>query len=136
MAHKLWKDMAIKLDNASGSPTAITSYVNQASPESTADLLEDTALGDTTRSYIEGLAGATVPLNGFVNATTEAMFGPLLGTRTSVTKSFSFYNGLKYYTGEVWPNEVAISGDVNTIQTFSCTLTFDGAVTRTSVDIA
>ncbi len=136
MPAKLWKDMAIKVDNASGSPTAITSYVNQASLESAVDLLEDTALGDTSRSYIEGLAGTTIPLNGWVNATTEAMFGPLIGVRTSITKSASFYNGIKYYTGEVYPGDVKFSGDVGTIQTFSVTLTFDGAVTRTSVDIA
>lgn len=135
MAHKLWKDMTVKIDGAAGSVVTITSFVNQASIESAVDLLEDTALGDTARSYIEGLAGATVPLNGFLNSTTEGIFGPLVGVRTSITKTFSLGDGLKYHTGEVWVGEVAISGNVNTINTFSCTLTFDGAVTRTSVDI-
>ena len=61
------------------------------------------------------------------------IFGPLVGNRTSLTKTVDYYNGIKHYTGEVYPENVAFSGSVNSLVTFSATLRFDGAVTQTSV---
>lgn len=136
MANKIWKDCTIKLDNASGTLTALTSYVNQANLQAAIEILEDTALSDSSRSIVHGIHSATIPLNGFVNTTTDGIFGPLIAGRTSVTKTVEFYNGTRYYNGECLPSDVQYSGAVNTLVTFSCTLEFDGAINRTSTGLA
>ena len=133
MANHPSKDLTFKIDNAAGSLTAITGFLNQASIASVMSLLEDTAIGDDEREFIPDVASATIPINGFVNTTTDGIFGPLVGNRTSVTKTVEYYNGESYYTGEVLPTDVQFSGGVGNLITFSANFTFDGAVTRTSV---
>ena len=126
--------MTFKIDNASASITAITSYVNQASLQRAINLLDDSSLADANRSVLTGLAGTTLSINGFVNTTTDGIFGPLIATATSITKTVEYgaYTG-RYYNGEVLLSNVQYSGRVDNLQTFSADMTFDGAVTRTSV---
>ena len=126
--------MTFKIDNASAFITAITSYVNQASLQRAINLLDDSSLADANRSVLTGLAGTTLSINGFVNTTTDGIFGPLIATATSVTKTVEYgaYTG-RYYNGEVLLSNVQYSGSVDNLQTFSADMTFDGAVTRTSV---
>lgn len=133
MSNKTYRDISVKVDNASGSLTAITTYINQASIQSTLSLMEDTALGDDERSFLPDLGGATVTINGFINSTTDGIFGPLVGQRTTVTKTVQYGNGVKFYYGEAYPNNVQTSGAVGSLLTFSADFTFDGGVTRTSV---
>jgi len=85
MTNKIYKDMRVKIDNAAGSITDITSYLSSASLRAVQDTIEDTSLADDERSYLFGLAGATIPLSGMVNTTTDAIFGPLVGNRTTAT---------------------------------------------------
>lgn len=133
MALKHTKDMTFKIDNASAALTDITAYVNNASIQAALAMLDDTCLSDTAASNFPGLASATFPVNGFINSTTEGIFGPLLGARTSISKTAQLGNGLKFYYGETYPSDVQFSGASGELQTFSATLTFDGAVTRTSI---
>ena len=133
MANKYYNDATFSIDDASASITEITCYINQADLNSTLEMLEDSSMCDDNQSFIPGISGASVALNGFVNSTTDGIFGPLVGARTSLTKTVDYYNGLQHYTGEVYPENVAYSGSTNTLLTFSATLRFDGAVTRTSV---
>ena len=134
MPNTTYKNMTFKIDNASASITAITSYVNQASLQRAINLLDDSSLADANRSVLTGLAGTTLSINGFVNTTTDGIFGPLIATATSVTKTVEYgaYTG-RYYNGEVLLSNVQYSGSVDNLQTFSADMTFDGAVTRTSV---
>jgi hypothetical protein len=133
MANKVWKDATFSIDNASASLTALTAYVNQASLQRAINLLDDSALSDTNRSVLTGLAGTTMTINGFVNSTTDGIFGPLIATATSVTKTvqYGLYTG-RYYNGEVLLSNIQYSGAVDSLQTFSADMTFDGAVNRTS----
>src|SRR3990167_2196060 len=135
MANLTGKDVIFIIDNASKSPVALTAHVNQASVQAAVSMLEDSALGDTTRTYVPGLAGTTIPINGFWNSTTEAIYGPLLGVRTSITKTTQFGDATtdKYYQGEVFVENVQVSGSVDTLETFSADHRITGAVTRTSV---
>jgi len=135
MANQTWKGMLAKIDNATGALTDITSYVNQASISAALEALEDTALNDEERTYLSGLAGATVSLNGFLNSTTEGIFGPLVGNRTTLTKTFQGYNNLKYYSGETWVTDVEMSGEAGQLQVWSASLTFTGAILRTSTSV-
>jgi hypothetical protein len=125
--------MGLRIDDASGSIADIGGSVNSQSLAGALNLLEDSGMGDEERTYLPGLAGATVELNGFVNTTTDAIFGPLIGNRTSKTKSVEFkaYTA-RFYTGEVYPSNIQYSGSPDTLETWSGSFTFDGAVTRTT----
>lgn len=129
MTQYLSKDVIVTLDNASGSTARITAYTNSHSLAGALNLLDKSGFGDTTHSFIPGLAGATFTLNGFVNSTTEAIFGPLVGVRTSITKTWGIKRGTKWHKGEAWPGNVQISGSVDNLEVWSCDLTVDGAVT-------
>ena len=134
MANKTYKDITFKIDNAAASLVDISSYVNQASLQRAINLLDDSSLADSNRSVLTGLAGTTVSINGFVNTTTDGIFGPIIATATSVTKTTQYgaYTG-RFYYGETLISNIQYSGAVDNLETFSCDLTFDGAVTRTSV---
>ena len=134
MANTTYRDMAFKLDNAAATLTALTAYLNQVDLQRTLDLIEDTAMGDTNRQYLHGLAGTTFTISGMVNSTTDGIFGPLIATATSITKTFEYKAyASRFYNGEVLLTNVQYSGSTNSLQTFSVSATIDGAVTRTSV---
>ena len=134
MANKIYKDMVIKVDNSTGTLTDITSYLSSASLRAVQDTIEDTSLGDEERSYLFGLAGASIPLSGMVNTTTDGVFGHLIGNRTTATKTIQYtaYSG-RVYRGEALVTSVEYSGSVNSLETFSSEAVFDGVLTRTSV---
>lgn len=133
MANKTFKDAAFKIDNAAATLTSITTYINQASLQRAIALLEDTGLNETNKSVLTGLAGTTISIAGLINTTTDGIFGPLIATATSVTKTVEFqaYSG-RYYNGEVLLSSIQYSGATGGLQTFSADMTFDGAVNRTS----
>jgi hypothetical protein len=138
MANKFWKDMTVRIDNSTNAALVdITAYLTQASIRGSREILEDTAISDTSRSYLPGIVGATIPLSGLVNTTTDGIFGKLIGQFTSVTKTIEYksYTG-RMYNGEVFITNVEYSGGTNSIQTFSADATFDGSVNRTSVALA
>lgn len=137
MANTTYRDMGFKIDGAGGTLVDLKAYINQADLQRTLDLIEDTAMNDTNRSYLYGLAGTTVNINGMVNTTTDGVFGPLINTATSVTKTVEYKAyAARFYNGEVLLTNVQYSGSTNTLQTFSASATFDGAVNRTSVALA
>jgi hypothetical protein len=144
MANKTYKSIRLRTAvNVTTVLTDITGYCNQANLQRAINLLDDTSLSDANRSVLTGLAGTTVSLNGFVNTTTDPLFGPLINTATSVTRTVEYRiyatnstgtAGI-FYTGPVRVSNVQYSGSVDSIETFSADMTFDGAVTRTSVSI-
>lgn len=135
MANKTYADLAVKIDNASGTLTVITCQINTVDLEGTQTTIDDTTICDTNMSILPGIAGGTLSLNGVVNTTTDGIFGPLVGNRTSLTKTAQFYNGIKYYRGEFLPTNVRFSGAKQELQVWSASLTLDDTVTRTSVGL-
>jgi len=135
MANKTYADLAVKIDNASGTLTVITCQINSVDLEGTQTTLDDTTICDTTMSLLPGIAGGSLTLNGVVNSTTDGIFGPLIGNRTSITKTAQFYNGIKYYRGEFLPTNVRFSGAKQELQVWSASLVLDDTVTRTSVGL-
>ena len=133
MANKTGKDMTIRIDDATGTLEDISCYVNNVALNSVLSMLEDSGLCDGESTFLTGLAGATVSANGFINTTTEAVYGPLVGNRTATTKTVEIrpYTG-RYYNGEVYVNNATITGAPNTLQTFSADHTFTGAINRTT----
>jgi hypothetical protein len=80
-----------------------------------------------------------VSLGGFWNSTTEAVFGPHIGNRTSVESTVQYQSypinstTERVYRGEALITNVQVSGAPDTLETFSADATFSGAVTRTTV---
>lgn len=137
MANTTMRDMGFRLDGASATLVDLKAHLNQVDLQRTLDLIEDSAMSDTNRSYLYGLAGTTFTINGMVNTTTDAIFGPLVNAATSVTKTFEYkaYTN-RFYNGEVLLTNIQYSGSTNSLQTFSASATVDGAVNRTSVALA
>ena len=137
MAHKTSKDMGIRIDNASAALTDVKGSVNSQSLEFAITILDDTGMGDTQHSVLAGLAAVPkIPLNGWVNSTTDAIFGPIAqGTSLTKTVEFRVYSG-RYYTGEFLLQDYKISGTPDTIEVWSANLVAEGGITRTSVAAA
>lgn len=133
MAHKTYKDAVIKIDGASATIVDITGSCNSNSITGALSLIEDSGFGDSDRSYLPGLHGKTVQLNGFINSTTAALWEPLVSDRTSITKTLGIFDGVKYIVGEVYPTDVTISGNVGELQVWSAALTFEAGASATSV---
>ena len=132
-AFKWGTDLTVDIDNAAGTLTDISDYVNSQAARTAFDVFRTEGVGADDPERQHGLADLSIPLNGWMNTTTEGIFGPLVGNRTSVTKTLAYYNGIKYYKGEFLPTDVEFSGDPTSLQTWSCTLAQSGAITRTSV---
>jgi hypothetical protein len=134
MTNYIFKDETIKIDNASASLTDITAFCTSISINGSQDLIEDSGMSDEEKSYLYGQAGATVSLGYIVNSTTEAIFGPLIGNRTTITKTFQHTIAAgKVYRGEFLNTAVEQSGSTNSLQVGSYAGTLDGVMIKTSV---
>ena len=133
MATKSSKNVTLSLDSAAGALTAIHAYTNAMALNGIQDVLEDSGMGLEERTKMTGMASGSLVLNGFINSTTSNIFGPLVGNYTSLTKTFVYYDGIKYYTGEAYVENPTISVNAGELATWSCTLQVTGAITRTSV---
>lgn len=136
MADKTFADYRFWIDSNTGVLTEITSYVNSVSLQGVLNLMDNGALNDVNGTALPGVHRKSAPINGFINSTTEPIFGPHMTARTSITKTVQIYNGIKYYNGEVWPANAQMSGTPDTILTFSLDLTFEGAANRTSAALS
>jgi hypothetical protein len=132
MANRTWKGMTVKLDGSTGSLDTLTTVVNKITLAGKYEMLDDTSLNDEEQSYIAGLASATVSINGFSNSTTDASFAPIVGNRTTLTRTLKIYNGNKWFQGEVVPSGIEISGAPNTLQLWSFSGNLDGPLTNTT----
>jgi len=134
MANLIFKNQTIKLDNAAGTLTDITAYLTSETLSGIQDLIDQTSMSLEEKSYLFGQAGATMQIAGFVNSTTNGILGPLIGNRTTATKTFQRAATTNIVQrGEVLVTGVEYSGSVNSIQTFSFNATFDGVMISTSV---
>jgi hypothetical protein len=134
MAHKTGKDMGFRIDSSTGVLVDLSGDVNSQSIQRAVNLLEDTGMGEEESTFLPGLANTKVAINGMVNTTTDAIFGPLVADNTSRTKTVEFKSyASRFYNGEVWVQSYEKSGDPGSLETFSADLQFTGAVNRTSV---
>jgi hypothetical protein len=134
MTNLIYKNETLKLDNAAGTLTDLTAYITSETLSGSQDTIEDSAMADEERSYLAGMAGATLTLAGIVNSTTDAILAPLLGNRTTATKTYQRAATTNLILrGEFLPTAVEYSGSNNSLQTFSFSGTLDGVMIKTSV---
>ena len=133
MAFVHGKDSVFKLDNASGSLTDISAFVNNVDFPETSDVAETSVLGASNKTYLVGLKDATIGLTGFFDATADAIFGAVIGQ--SATLSFEYSpegtaSGKIKYTGECILTNYELSSPVGDVVAYSADLQVSGAVTR------
>jgi len=133
MAFTHGKDSVFKLDNASGSLTDISSFVNNVDFPESADVSETTTLGADNKTYIAGLKDTTISLAGLWDATADAIFGAVVGQSATLSYEYSpegTASGKIKYTGEAILTSYAISSPVGDAVGYSADLQVSGAVTR------
>ena len=133
MAFTHGKDSVFKLDNASGSLTDISSFVNNVDFPETAEVSETTTLGADNKTYIAGLKDATISLAGLWDATADAIFGAVVGQSATLSYEYSpegTASGKIKYTGEAILTSYSISSPVGDAVGYSADLQVSGAVTR------
>ena len=115
----------------------LSSYVTSVTLSQSADNLEDTAMGDTSRSYIGGLKSGTVDIEfnaDFAAAKTEATIFPLVGTSTAVVvkpvaASVSATNP-SYTFNAIVNSWDTLNGSVGEIASHSISWPITGAITK------
>ena len=115
----------------------LSSYVTSVTLSQSADNLEDTAMGDTSRSYIGGLKSGSVDIEfnaDFAAAKTEATIFPLVGTSTAVVvkpvaASVSATNP-SYTFNAIVTEWDTLNGSVGEIATHSVSWPITGAITK------
>ena len=127
------------LNNASVTINSVdlSSYVTSVTLSQSADNLEDTAMGDTSRSYIGGLKSGTVDIEfnaDFAASKTEATIFPLVGTSTAVVvkpvaASVSATNP-SYSFNAICTEWDTLNGSVGEIATHSISWPITGAITK------
>ena len=127
------------LNNASVTINSVdlSTYVTSVTLSQSADSLEDTAMGDTSRSYIGGLKSGTVDIEfnaDFAASKTEATIFPLVGTSTAVVvkpvaASVSATNP-SYTFNAIVTEWDTLNGSVGEIATHSVSWPIPGAITK------
>ena len=133
MAFVHGKSSVFKLDNASGSLTDISSFVNNVDFPETADVAETSVLGASNKTYIVGLKDATISLGGLFDATVDAILGAVVGQTATLSYEYSpegTASGKIKYTGEAILTNYALSSPVGDVVAYSADLQCSGAVTR------
>ena len=133
MAFVHGKSSVFKLDNASGSLTDISAFVNNVDFPETADVAETSVLGASNKTYIVGLKDATISLTGLFDATIDAILGAVVGQSATLSYEYSpegTGSGKVKYTGEAILTNYALSSPVGDVVAYSADLQCSGAVTR------
>ena len=135
MAFVHGKSSVFKLDNASGSLTDISAFVNNVDFPETADVAETSVLGASNKTYIVGLKDATISISGLFDATVDAILGAVVGQTATLSYEYSpegTASGKVKYTGEAILTNYALSSPVGDVVAYSADLQCSGAVTRGS----
>ena len=136
MATYTSKGMGFAIDNVGGTLTDISAYTDSVEMSNTIEQLDDTGLGDTTRSYIDGLGDApTVTASGALNSTTEPIFSALAVTGTSVSNVKTIEVKLAagvYWTGEATSESATSGGSVGERGAWSVTCRPTTSLTSTA----
>tara|TARA_R100001440_G_scaffold70521_1_gene92969 strand:- start:5040 stop:5450 length:411 start_codon:yes stop_codon:yes gene_type:complete len=133
MAFVHGKDSVFKLDNASGSLTDISAFINSIDFPETADVAETTTLGAGSKTYIVGLKDSTISVAGLWDATADAIFGAVVGQSATLSYEYSpegTGSGKIKYTGEAILTSYAQNSPVGDVVSYSADFQVSGAVTR------
>jgi hypothetical protein len=133
MAFVAAKNSVFTLDNAGGTPTDISAYIDSVSGiANTTDMLDTTVFGQDSKSFAPGLRnGDTISISGKWDATLNTHITGLLGLTSSSTFSYSpagTGGGTPKFSGECFVASYEVSSAVADLVTFSLSLQITGDV--------
>ena len=134
------KNAYFALHNTAASLVAISDTLNEISMPREIETAETTAFGNADKTYITGLADATISLSGMFDATVDAMItGDIANLKSGSVSSLSFEYGPSgstasnpKFTGEALITSYEISSPVGDVITYSLELQVTGGVTATT----
>jgi hypothetical protein len=132
------KNAVFKLDNSAGSLIDISDVVNDVTVSRAIETGETTSFGNSSKTYIVGLADATISVSGSFDTTVDAHLTGTIGALLDGTlASASFEAGPQgtanpnvKYTGEALITSYEVNPTVGDVVTFTMDLQVTGAVTR------
>jgi len=126
----------LKLDDDGGTLRDVSAAINSVDFSEAVELAEDTAFGDTAKSYIVGLRDASFSVQGlWDDAATTGSYTVLASLIDGYTGSFEYgpegggSGDIKYY-GECICTNFSTSSPVGDIVTFNADFQVTGAVSR------
>ena len=132
------KGAAFSIDNAAGSLTDISTYVDEVSFPQTVETGETTTFQQNSKTYIVGLRDSTLSVSGKVDPAADLIISALIDALSAgslATASWEFgpagsaASAIKY-TGEALVTGYDLSTPVGDVVTFSLDLQVTGDVTR------
>lgn len=131
------KDAHFALDGTAGTLVVISDTLNEITMPREIETAETTAFGNDDKTYITGLADATVSLSGMFDATVDAQInGDIANLKSGSVATLSFEygpagsaGGNPKFTGEALITSYEIGSPVGDVVTYSLELQVTGGVT-------
>lgn len=130
------KNAYFALDGTAASLVSISDTLNEISMPREIETAETTAFGTGDKTYITGLADATVSLSGMFDATVDTMIGGnIANLKSGSVASLSFEygpagsaSGQPKFTGEALITSYELSSPVGDVVSYSLELQVTGGV--------
>ena len=134
------KNTYFSLDGTAGTLVDISNTLNDVTMPRAIETAETTAFGANDKTYITGLADATISLSGMFDATVDTQIGGnITNLKSGSVSSLSFeygpagsVSGRPKFTGEALVTSYEIASPVGDVVTYSLELQVTGAVTGTT----
>lgn len=131
------KNAHFALDGTAASLVVISDTLNEITLPREIETAETTAFGNNDKTYITGLADATISLSGMFDATVDTMInGNIANLKSGSVASLSFEYGPSgsaatspKFTGEALITSYEIGSPVGDVVTYSLELQVTGGVT-------
>lgn len=128
------------LDGTSGSLVVISDTLNEITMPRPIETAETTTFGQDDKTYITGLADATISLSGMFDATVDAMVnGNIANLKSGSVATLSFEYGPSgstssnpKFTGEALITSYEIGSPIGDVVSYSLELQVTGGVTATT----
>jgi hypothetical protein len=141
MAFTHGKNAFFEIDDSGGTPRNLTTFVTDVSLPRDIDMAETSTFGNTYKTFIQGLANATISISGRWDSTAttgpDAVLAGLIGAANTSTFSYGPEGngvGKVKYTGEVYLSSYEITSPVTDVVSFTAQfqLATDGSFSRTT----
>jgi len=118
-----------------GTATDITAYVTSVTMPREIDTAETSCMGDTDKSFLAGLKGANISIEGKFDPTVDAHLDGIAGDDGIIFEYYPQGNsaGKVKYTGSCILTSYEVSESVDDAGSFSAEFQISGAVTRSLV---
>lgn len=133
MAKSHGKKGKLKVKDSGGTLRDISEYLTSAGLPRDVDLAETSGLGQDDKTFVAGLRGASIPIEGSFDPTVDGYLAGLLGVESA---EFQYYpagegEGNVQYKGACFLASYEANSDLGSAGKISGSFTVSGAVTRT-----